>query len=99
MNSYDFFIYEFICHGFMNSYMNSGVPRFQMLVEARGAFCSSIAQCTHIPTTCNSLPGHSKPESLAAGRPSGTPAQGHRHGHSHVAGRPGFHRRVQLGTQ
>ena len=28
MNSYDFFIYEFIC--FMNSYMNSGVPRFQM---------------------------------------------------------------------
>ena len=29
MNSYDFFIYEFIC--FMNSYMNSGVPRFQML--------------------------------------------------------------------
>ena len=30
MNSYDFFIYEFIC--FMNSYMNSGVPRFQMSV-------------------------------------------------------------------
>ena len=29
MNSYDFFIYEFIC--FMNSYMNSGVPRFQMM--------------------------------------------------------------------
>ena len=29
MNSYDFFIYEFIC--FMNLYMNSGVPRFQML--------------------------------------------------------------------
>ena len=28
MNSYDFFIYEFICC--MNSYMNSGVPRFQM---------------------------------------------------------------------
>ena len=28
MNSYDFFIHEFIC--FMNSYMNSGVPRFQM---------------------------------------------------------------------
>ena len=28
MNSYDFFIYEFIC--FMNSYMNSGVSRFQM---------------------------------------------------------------------
>ena len=28
MNSYDFFMYEFIC--FMNSYMNSGVPRFQM---------------------------------------------------------------------
>ena len=28
MNSYDFFIYEFIC--FMNSYMNLGVPRFQM---------------------------------------------------------------------
>ena len=24
MNSYDFFMYEFIC--FMNSYMNSGVP-------------------------------------------------------------------------
>ena len=30
MNSYDFFIYEFIC--FMNSYMNLGVPRFQMSV-------------------------------------------------------------------
>ena len=29
MNSYDFFIYEFIF--FMNSYMNSGVARFQML--------------------------------------------------------------------
>ena len=28
MNSYDFFINEFIC--FMNSYMNSDVPRFQM---------------------------------------------------------------------
>ena len=28
MNSYYFFIYEFIC--FINSYMNSGVPRFQM---------------------------------------------------------------------
>ena len=28
MNSYEFFIYEFIC--FMNSYMNSCVPRFQM---------------------------------------------------------------------
>ena len=28
MNSYDFFIYEIIC--FMNSYMNSGVPRFQI---------------------------------------------------------------------
>ena len=28
MNSYVFFIYEFIY--FMNSYMNSGVPRFQM---------------------------------------------------------------------
>ena len=30
MNSYDFFIYEFIC--FMNSYMNSGVSRFQMYI-------------------------------------------------------------------
>ena len=28
MNSYDFFIYEFI--RFMNSYMNSSVPRIQM---------------------------------------------------------------------
>ena len=28
MNSYDFFMSEFIC--FMNSYMNLGVPRFQM---------------------------------------------------------------------
>ena len=28
MNSYDFFINEFIC--FMNSYMNSGLPRFQI---------------------------------------------------------------------
>ena len=34
MNSYDFFhIYEFIC--FMNSYMNSGVPKFQMQQAAR----------------------------------------------------------------
>ena len=32
MNSYDFFIYEFIC--FMNSYMNSGVPRFQMVITS-----------------------------------------------------------------
>ena len=32
MNSYDFFIHEFIC--FMNSYMNSGVPRFQMPAPA-----------------------------------------------------------------
>ena len=31
MNSYDFFIYEFIC--FMNSYMNSCVPRFQMNIN------------------------------------------------------------------
>ena len=30
MNSYDFFIYEFI--SFMNSYMNSGGSRFQMSV-------------------------------------------------------------------
>ena len=29
MNSYDFFIHEFIF--FMNSYMNLGVPRFQMV--------------------------------------------------------------------
>ena len=35
MNSYDLFVHEFIC--FINSYMNSGVPRFQML-----AFCSVI---------------------------------------------------------
>ena len=33
MNSYDFFIYEFIC--FMNSYMNSGVPRFQRFLQVR----------------------------------------------------------------
>ena len=33
MNSYDFFIYEFIC--FMNSYMNSGVPRFQMILSCK----------------------------------------------------------------
>ena len=31
MNSFDFFIYEFIC--FMNSYMYSGVPRFQMVFK------------------------------------------------------------------
>ena len=30
LNSYDFFMYEFIC--FMNSCMNSGVRRFQMIV-------------------------------------------------------------------
>ena len=81
-------MYELIC--FMNSYMTSGVPRFQMWVEARGAFCSSIAQCPHIPATWNSWPGHSKLESRAAGWPGGTPAQGHRHGHSHVPVRPGF---------
>ena len=36
MNSYDFFIHEFRC--FMNSYMNLGVPRFQMRLRlvARG---------------------------------------------------------------
>ena len=28
MNSYDFFIHKLTC--FMNSYMNSGVPRFQV---------------------------------------------------------------------
>ena len=32
MNSYDFFIYEFIC--FMNTYINSGVPRFQITFPA-----------------------------------------------------------------
>ena len=36
MNSYDFFIYEFIC--FMNSYMNSGVPRFQMVCHVVWVF-------------------------------------------------------------
>ena len=35
MNSYDFFIYEFIC--FINSYMNSGVPRFQMVRDHHSA--------------------------------------------------------------
>ena len=42
MNSYDFFIYEFIC--FMNSYMNSGVPRFQMISNLGffGALCDSM---------------------------------------------------------
>ena len=35
MNSMiDFFIYEFIC--FMNSCMNSGVPRFQMIELVTG---------------------------------------------------------------
>ena len=34
MNSYDFFIYEFIY--FMNSYMNSGVSRFQMYLLPDG---------------------------------------------------------------
>ena len=31
MNSYDFFMYEFIY--FKDSYMNSGVPRFQMWLK------------------------------------------------------------------
>ena len=35
MNSYDFFIYELIY--FMNSYMNLGVPRFQMLATCLAA--------------------------------------------------------------
>ena len=35
MNSYVFFIYEFIC--FMNSCMNSGVPRFRMCSVQGGA--------------------------------------------------------------
>ena len=39
MNSYDFFIYEFIC--FMNSYMNLGVPRFQMQASHSGRVRSS----------------------------------------------------------
>ena len=33
VNSYDFFIYEFIC--FMNSSINSGVLRFQMWDEGQ----------------------------------------------------------------
>ena len=36
VNSYDFFIYAFIC--FMNSYMNSDVPRFQMPCRGPGGW-------------------------------------------------------------
>ena len=54
MNSYDFFIYEFIY--FMNSYMNSGVPRFQMKsahnrcrqwIMARGGQCQTGLESGH----------------------------------------------------
>ena len=48
MNSYDFFIYEFIC--FMNSYMNSGVPRFQMarrLVLVHWESCLQGSESVH----------------------------------------------------
>ena len=41
MNSYDSFIYEFIC--FMNSYMNSGLPRFQMYMLPLKRFISVVA--------------------------------------------------------
>ena len=52
MNSYDFFIYEFIC--FMNSYMNSGVPRFQMIVVT----LSQVATVTHAcPTALRARAG------------------------------------------
>ena len=47
MNSYNFFkfIYEFIC--FMNSYMNSGVPRFQMQPSGR-VFVQFCLRRTHL---------------------------------------------------
>ena len=49
MSSYDFFKYEFIC--FMNSYMNSGVPRLQMgllqnVMHIFAYFFKSLAQQT-----------------------------------------------------
>ena len=47
MNSYDFFIYEFIC--FMNSYMNSGVPRFQMLQVGQQSGCTNRSQASGRP--------------------------------------------------
>ena len=42
MNSYDFFIYEFIC--FINLYMNSGVPRFQMPFSYKGEPARGLCQ-------------------------------------------------------
>ena len=38
MNSYDFFIHEFIC--FMNPYMNLGIQMFQMML-----FSMAIQHC------------------------------------------------------
>ena len=58
MNSCDFFIYEFIC--FMNSYMNSGVPRFQML-RVSDYRSLSESPAGNLPTT-------------ACRRPASTPA-------------------------
>ena len=42
MNLYDFFIYEFIY--FMDSYMNSGVPRFQMHASPPSPSKSCLSQ-------------------------------------------------------
>ena len=51
MNSYDFFIYEFIC--FMNSYMNSGVPRFHMMTNLN---CSSILPAQTMVSQAQQVP-------------------------------------------
>ena len=52
MNSYDFFIDEFIC--FMSSYMNSGVPRFQMVLHIYATLCID-ASLLHSPTRLHAL--------------------------------------------
>ena len=73
MNSYDFFIHEFTC--FMNSYMNSGVPRFQMLLLSllHSAALPALVQrrsCSRrFADLCTPPPGRCRP---VAGRWAGS---------------------------
>ena len=68
MNSYDFFIYEFIC--FMYSYMNSGMPRFQMITVSASSYQtlrSVDQQRRSVPQRLVTQPARARqPASLAA---------------------------------
>ena len=71
MNSYDFFIYEFIC--FMNSYMNSGVPRFQMSISNAGVHAHTTYAAPGRHTQALTLSYSSCEPDIMNGPPSSIP--------------------------